>query len=256
MKYILSFFLTLSVLCTSLSALTVTTAHNNLGLSEYNGISSYSWSGNTPAQGWYQIWSSAESTQITKNIWSGNYNTSVDNNNSRGVFSFLIPNTTDYITGLKLKIQYANYLSDNPSEQLSIFDVTSNIQQIWDSTLETESVSNPPSGSVLYDIWNDLGSGTNYGNISVLSDGAYTDWVMIDLNQAALDYANTKIGKHFTVGTVATGNIFGGSGFILDSYFNSTALPAELVITTVPEPSSYAPLLGGLALGLVALRRR
>jgi len=46
--------------------------------------------------------------------------------------------------------------------------------------------------------------------------------------------------------------------FRLDATHTYTYDPADLiaVATSVPEPSSYALLLGGLALGLVALRRR
>ena len=82
-------------------------------------------------------------------------------------------------------------------------------------------------------IYADLGTGVSYGSITL---SAATDLVLIDLNQAGIDAYNAAGlgGEAFFVGGALTENFGGG----------------------VPEPATWALMLGGFAFTGVALRRR
>ena len=82
-------------------------------------------------------------------------------------------------------------------------------------------------------IYADLGSGVSYGSVTL---SAPTDLVVIDLNQAGVDAYNAAglRGEFFFVGGALTEN-FGGA---------------------VPEPATWALMIGGFGLAGLALRRR
>jgi hypothetical protein len=82
-------------------------------------------------------------------------------------------------------------------------------------------------------IYNDLGSGVVYGSVTISGP---TSLVVVNLNQAGVDAINAAglQGQFFEVGGVLT-ETFGGG---------------------VPEPATWALMIGGFGLAGVALRRR
>jgi hypothetical protein len=113
------------------------------------------------------------------------------------------------------------YVSPNPTELYTLYDVSTSI-----ATLESDN-----SGQV--GIYNDLGSGTSYGQRTV-SAADNNSLVSMSLNAAGLAAIQGRAGQAWAVG----GSLFA---------------PAVVV----PEPSTYALLATGLAsLALVARRRR
>lgn len=98
---------------------------------------------------------------------------------------------------------------------------------LWDVTT-SDTTLNENNG---FDagIYNDLGSGINYGLISVSDDGS-PDPLVIALNQNAIDLINRRAGEFFSIGGT---------------------------LNPVPEPASMALLLlGGGAVAFRARRRR
>ena len=81
------------------------------------------------------------------------------------------------------------------------------------------------------------------------------DLYFADLSGADLTGADLFSAKFVSTATWTNSNLHGA---ILPNEYNQAWFEEEGAIfeETVPEPSSYALLLGGLALGLVALRRR
>ena len=77
----------------------------------------------------------------------------------------------------------------------------------------------------------------------------YSTW----LNYANLSYANLTNVSNVHTAIWTNSNLYGAT---LPDGYDQAWFESEGAIFVVPEPSSYALLLGGLALGLVALRRR
>lgn len=109
------------------------------------------------------------------------------------------------------------FISSSPSLDYSVWDVSTKLGVL------------AASGTGRVDIFNDLGSGLNYGGrtMTAADNGVFVD---IALNTNALAYINSNGGN-----TVA----FGGT------------------VGAVPEPETYAMLMAGLGLmGAVARRRK
>ena len=98
---------------------------------------------------------------------------------------------------------------------------------LWDVTTDETTLNNNNGTSQA--IYDDLGSGINYGSIVVADDGT-PDPLVIALNQNALQLINRRAGEFFSIGGT---------------------------LNTVPEPASMALLLfGGAAAAFRARRRR
>ncbi len=135
-------------------------------------------------------------------------------------FIFDLSNFSGVATSATLHLSNENgngFISSSPSLDYSV----------WDVNTTFADVSADGTGRV--DIFNDLGSGLNYGGrtMTAADNGVFVD---IALNANALAYINSNGGN-----TVA----FGGT------------------VGAVPEPETYAMLMAGLGLmGAVARRRK
>lgn len=140
----------------------------------------------------------------------------------RNWFQFNLANVTGRtITGATLFLDNPagnGFLSVNPSETYSLFDITTSLNTLGTAT-----------GVSIYD---DLGTGTSFGSRSMSSADNGTS-VAMALNSAALTALSGAQGANFGVGG------------------------AIALATTVPEPSTYAMLVAGLSMiGIAAKRRR
>ena len=106
------------------------------------------------------------------------------------------------------------------------------------------------AGASLYNA--DFSNVTLYGADLIGADLIGADFYFAWLNSANLSYANLTNVSNVHTAVWMNSNLFGAT--LPDGY--DQAWFESQGATFVPEPSSYALLLGGLALGLVALRRR
>lgn len=93
--------------------------------------------------------------------------------------------------------------------------------------------------------------GANFYGASLVGADFYGAW----LNSANFSYADLSGVSNVSTASWTNSNLYGATlpnGYDQEWFEEEGAIFEE----TVPEPSNYALLLGGLALGLVALRRR
>jgi hypothetical protein len=130
------------------------------------------------------------------------------------------------------------YYSANPSEIYTTYDVVTPIATL---------LAPPYAGG--QPIYADLGSGVVYGS-QVVTASDNGRFVTVPLNSDFIAGANSSSGLFAIGGAISSGQIFGYTG---DFPLSAT----QLVLTTVPEPSTIAILLAG-AIGLLAYawRRR
>lgn len=172
--------------------------------------------------------------------WRGN----IEYNN---FFVFDLSSVTGTIVGAELRLENptSGYESPDATETYSLFDVSTSIASLT------------AGGSGLTGTFADLGSGTSYGSLvmSVSDNGTV---VTISLNSAGIAALNAAAGGSIAIGGAVTTltmttnvieNVFAFSS-------NGTETK-ELVLTTIPEPSSLALFgVGALGLGGARWRRR
>lgn len=148
------------------------------------------------------------------------------------------------ITAATLSLPFTGYNSNDPSETLALFDVTTSIAAL------TSGV-----GSVA--IFTDLGTGTILGSVVVPPSAGPT--VNVVFNAAGLAYLNSKIGSSAGLGLALTSLAFGATDEAL--FNNSAKSHPTLTITTndagspTPEPGTLPLLLCGIGLAVVAGRK-
>jgi hypothetical protein len=171
------------------------------------------------------------------------------------------PVNDNYFTGFQSGGEYRSFFSfDLSGISGTVTSATLNLQR-WDQTgpltLGLFDVSTPAStlvtgrqqGILSPTIFADLGSGNSYGTFPV-NYGGFMDILSFSLNANALADINAMTGSgYFSIG----GAVLSGSGYIFA--IDGGGLPRELVLTTVPEPSTFA-LAGIGATVLLGLRRR
>ena len=91
--------------------------------------------------------------------------------------------------------------------------------------------------------------GANFYGAVLIGADFYASW----LESADLSYADLTNVSNVNTAVWTNSNLFGAT---LPDGYDQAWFESEGAIFVVPEPSTYALLLGSLALGLVALRRR
>lgn len=119
---------------------------------------------------------------------------------------------------------------------------------------ESEPLDEPKS--VFRPIMEDLSTGTIYGS-TLVSEALDGSWVEIDLTGALSDLSSSQ-GSSWAVGLAMEG-IGNGTIFYLTD-FDGAPMKTELVLKfenggVIPEPSTYALILGGACLGLMFWRK-
>src|SRR4029079_6274681 len=132
--------------------------------------------------GWYNA--TGSHTPTNTNYLTGQFN-SVD---ERSFFVFDLATVTGNIVGAELRLANpsSGYSSPDPTETLAMWDVTTPI-----ATLTA-------GGSGLTAIYNDLGTGTQFGLRSVSAADNNTT-VIIPLNPAAVTALNAQRGSQFAI---------------------------------------------------------
>ena len=131
------------------------------------------------------------------------------------------------------------YLSDDPTETYTNYDVSTPIASLIDGT-----------GGV--GAWDDLGSGTVYGDV-VVSAADNGTFISIFLNAAAIADANAAAGGLFAIGGAVT-TLGGDTEIIFGLSGGGNASDTQLIVK-VPEPGTLT-VLAAMGLGVRRRRRR
>lgn len=125
---------------------------------------------------------------------------------------------TGPITSASLNL--VTFYAPGPTVTFTLFDVSTPIPELTADAISTEQALN---------IYYDLSSGVSYGQLTV--GDPFPEMIHLELNAAGVAALNNALG-----GTIALGG---------------TVSPSA-----IPEPSTYAALLGAAALATVIVRRR
>ena len=153
------------------------------------------------------------------------------------------------VISAQLEVTRYDFSTLNPSETLGLFDVT------------TDAATLNLKGAADLGIWEDLGSGRNYGMFTILpsvSNNPRADTLVFVLNDAALEDITRAAGGWFSIGGSLQGPLTGDEPRLFsDSYSGPVQqLVIETAPSTVPEPGGFALLFAGAPPLLCRLRRR
>ena len=187
-------------------------------------------------QGW---WSDTSSNEfITDNYFTG---FSI-NGEHRSYFSFDLSLLSQEVISASLELRRFNCFSSEEQETLGLFDVST-----------TAAILNNKNG-VNALIYEDLGTGTSYGEFEISVDGLSTDILSFDLNDSFIADINNAAGGWLSVGgrLLTPGSPSGGGeGVFGNSHIEDGV--QRLVVEVIPEPLTLFLFgVGGLAL----VRRR
>ena len=165
---------------------------------------------NRTASGWWD--STGYHGSSNSNYIAGYY--SVTNKEWHDFFVFDLSAVGESIVDAQLRLYNPSLVSSDPTEDYSLFDVTTPI-----STLVA-------SGSGNTSIYNDLGSGVVLAS-RTLSSADNAKAVAVSLNSAGISYLNSNRGNQTAVG----GAITTISGTTSQYAFDTSSSPCELVLT-------------------------
>ncbi|MEH2145715.1 PEP-CTERM sorting domain-containing protein [Nostoc sp.] len=217
--------------------LAITVAVVGFGLGTLNAAQAATFTVNASDQGWW----AAEGGQNGHNDNDNtNYVTGyIRGTDLRNFFTFDLGAIAG-VSSATLQIQRFEG-SVNPTETLGFFDVST------PANVVTHKNSSPNNS-----IYNDLGSGKNYGTFDVTTSGDPNEILSFVLNSDAIADINARSGKFFSIGGALLGDLEeGGENYLFAASGNGPV--AKLVIentdsTPVPEPNT----LGGIAVVSVA----
>lgn len=207
--------------------LAIASAIVGFGLGTLNTAQAATFTQTASDQGWW-------ATEDGLNGSNSNDNTNYVTGNIRGrdlrnFFKFDLGNVVG-VTSATLQIQ--RFVgSGNPTETLGFFDVSTPADVL-------SQKNNSPNNT----IYNDLGSGKNYGTFNVTTSGDPNKILSFALNSNAIADINARSGNFFSIGGALL-------GYLSEEYLFSESGDqgfAKLVVDTdsthVPEPST----LGGI----------
>ncbi|WP_392532525.1 hypothetical protein [Nostoc sp. C117] len=213
--------------------LAITAAIVGFGLGTLNVAQAATISLSSSNQGWW-----------SKDISNLNYNDNyITGNNINAIayhnfFTFDL-GTLAGVSTATLQVQRFNGLG-NPTKTLGFFDVSTSADVL------AQKANNPD-----INIYNDLGSGKNYGTFNVSTFGDQNEILSFVLNSDAIADINARSGKFFSIGGALLGDLgigkqylFGGSGY------SSAKLVLDTDLATVPEPGTFS---GAVLVGITSL---
>ncbi len=183
--------------------------------------------------GWWD--NTGSHTAANKNYVTGQ----IGGTQYRSFFVFDLTNTLENIVGARLRLFNPTnppgfgYQSPDPTETYTMYDVSTPIPQLR------------ANGSGQVGIFNDLGSGTEYGSQTV-SSADNGRIVTIDLNAAAIAYLNAARGGLAALGGALT-TLSGGADQFIFGFTNSPSDTRELILELGDPPAgpvitAHAPL--------------
>ncbi|MDC0937224.1 hypothetical protein OAS39_13145 [Pirellulales bacterium] len=176
--------------------------------------------------------------------WSDtrNANNSSDNyalgSTGRNFFTFDLGSLAGTVASATLELRRYSY-TGNATETIEFFDVST----------DAATLNNNTGTSVA--IYDDLGTGTSYGQFEVSNIGSSFELLHFHLNAAAVADINGASGGFFSIGGSLTTN--DGDDFVFGQS-NGDGIQ-RLVVEVVPEPRSVT-LATSLVLGLLVCHRR
>ncbi|AFY56856.1 RHS repeat-associated core domain protein [Rivularia sp. PCC 7116] len=105
----------------------------------------------------------------------------------RSAVSFDLSSLSSPVTSAKLQLQ-KNRTSGDPIETLGLFEVATDTNQLY-----TSDIVSP-------EIFEDLGTGTSYGNFDVATGGNPSEILEFELNEEAIAAINAASGNFFSIG--------------------------------------------------------
>jgi hypothetical protein len=136
----------------------------------------------------------------------------------RGYLSFNLSGISGTVTSAILRMEIAGYNSSDPSEPVSLYDVSTSA-----ATLEG-------SGTIRTDIYSDIGSGNVYGNATITPDMAGTS-IGIRLSDQAISDLNAALGGFYSIGLRAL-DYTGGTDETIDLSDNDEPRSLQLILFT------------------------
>ena len=218
--------------------LAITAAIVGFGLGTLNAAQAATFTINASDQGWWAAEGGINGHNDNDNT---NYITGyIRGTDLRNFFTFALGAIAG-VTSATLQIQRFEG-SVSPTETLGFFDVST------PANIVTHKNSSPNNS-----IYNDLGSGKNYGTFDVTTSGDPNEILSFVLNSDAIADINARSGKFFSIGGALLGDLeeHDRENYLFAASGNGPV--AKLVIentdsTPVPEPNT----LGGIAVVSVA----
>ncbi|MEH2415622.1 PEP-CTERM sorting domain-containing protein [Nostoc sp.] len=221
----------------------ITAAIVGFGLGTLNVAQAATVSLSSSNQGW---WSTGlKNSYDNDNYITGNYS-------DKGFHSFftfdLSPLTR--VSTATLQVQRFNG-SGNPTKTLGFFDVSTSADVLSQNVNILD-----------INIYNDLGSGKNYGTFNVTtSPNNYEiqqkEILSFVLNSDAIADINARSGKFFSIGAALLGNFGIGDQYLFGASVNSSArLVVDGDLATVPEPGTLGGAVLATITGLWLKRKR
>jgi hypothetical protein len=214
--------------------LAITTVIVGLGLGTLNVAQAATVSLSSSNQG---TWSTVGSNENSNNnYFTGSLRTSLYHN----FFTFDLSSLAGISTAT-LQVQRLQG-SGNPTQTLGFFDVSTSADVL------SQKINNPDSS-----IYNDLGSGKNYGTFNVSTSGDENEILSFVLNSNAIADINARSGQFFSIGGALLGDL-GIPNQYLFGFGSSSVSSAILVVNTdlatVPEPDTFG---GAVLVGITGL---